>query len=71
MRTERCQGNAGLKDQVEALKWIQQNIEKFKGNPNNVTISGHEAGATCVNLHLISPLSRGNRNENLKFGFRN
>jgi len=59
MRTEKCRGNAGLKDQVKALEWIRDNIEKFKGDPKNVTISGHSAGATCVNLHLISPLSKG------------
>ena len=59
MGTDECSGNAGLKDQVHALKWIQANIEKFGGDPNNVTITGHSAGATCVNLHTISPMSKG------------
>ena len=54
-----CQGNQGLKDQVMALEWIKDNIQKFGGNPRNVTICGQGSGGSCVNLHLISPLSKG------------
>ncbi|XP_025192338.1 esterase E4-like isoform X2 [Melanaphis sacchari] len=51
--------NNGMKDQVAALKWIQQNIVVFGGNPNNVTITGMSAGASSVHYHMISPMSNG------------
>ena len=59
MHTDRCRGNAGLKDQVMALRWVRDNIKEFKGNPDNVTICGEGSGESCVNFHLISPLSKG------------
>lgn len=52
-------GNAGLKDQVAALRWIKQNVSKFGGDPNNVTIFGESAGGACVQYHLLSPMSKG------------
>lgn len=52
-------GNYGMMDQVEALKWVRQNILNFGGDPTNVTIFGYSAGAASVTLHLVSPLSRG------------
>ncbi|CAI6350717.1 unnamed protein product [Macrosiphum euphorbiae] len=52
-------GNNGMKDQVAALKWIQQNIVAFGGDPNSVTITGMSAGAGSVHSHLISPMSKG------------
>ena len=46
-------------DQVEALKWVQQNIRAFGGDPAKVTIFGLSAGAASVGLQLLSPLSKG------------
>ena len=51
-------GNLGMLDQVEALKWVKDNIENFGGNPNKVTIFGESAGGTSVSLHFLSPLSK-------------
>ena len=43
-------GNLGILDQVEALRWVKRNIRAFGGDPDNVTIMGHSAGAGSVAL---------------------
>ncbi|XP_077867825.1 acetylcholinesterase-like [Saccoglossus kowalevskii] len=56
---EEVPGNVGFLDQVEALRWIQQNIAAFGGDSSRVTIFGQSAGGGSAHIHTISPLSKG------------
>nr|XP_029728675.1 acetylcholinesterase-like [Aedes albopictus] len=51
-------GNAGLKDQLLVFKWVKQNISRFGGDSENITIFGESAGSMSAYLHYLSPNSR-------------
>eukprot|EP00058_Branchiostoma_floridae_P019151 XP_002604640.1 hypothetical protein BRAFLDRAFT_92874 [Branchiostoma floridae] len=56
---ENAPGNVGFLDQVQAMVWVQENIQNFGGDPDRVTIFGESAGGTSVCYHVASPLSKG------------
>lgn len=51
--------NAGVADAIAGLKWVQNNISEFGGNPNNVTVFGQSAGSSLINILMLSPQAEG------------
>ncbi|XP_045770164.1 esterase E4-like isoform X2 [Maniola jurtina] len=58
LNTPEVPGNAGMKDMVQALRWVKQNIQNFGGNSRNLTIFGESAGGVSVSLLTASPMSK-------------
>lgn len=52
-------GNWGTLDQQVAMKWVQQHISAFGGDPNRILVAGESSGAGSVSIHIVSPGSKG------------
>ncbi len=57
--THHSSGNYGLLDQMAALRWVRDNIERFGGDRENITVFGESAGALSTIELMASPLARG------------
>jgi para-nitrobenzyl esterase len=55
----RSSGNYGLLDQMAALRWVKQNIDRFGGDPRQVTVFGASSGSLDICDLMASPLSDG------------
>jgi para-nitrobenzyl esterase len=51
--------NVGMQDCVAVLEWVRDNVERFGGDPSNVTIFGQSGGGVKVSTLLAMPSARG------------
>lgn len=49
----------GLKDQLLAIRWVNENIEQFGGDKSQITLFGESAGAASTHFQVLSPANRG------------
>ncbi|XP_054161558.1 acetylcholinesterase-1-like [Oppia nitens] len=57
--SEQAPGNVGFYDQLLGMKWVRDNIQRFGGDRDRVTIFGQSAGSWSVMEHILSPKSKG------------
>ncbi|VDK42910.1 unnamed protein product [Anisakis simplex] len=50
--------NLGMLDQVEAIKFVHKHINKFGGDPKQLTLFGESAGAASISAHTYSPMTK-------------
>ncbi|WP_212761177.1 carboxylesterase family protein [Nocardia uniformis] len=58
-RIDGAPDNRGILDQIAALRWVQDNIAAFGGDPANVTVFGQSAGGACIAALLVMPSAAG------------
>ena len=54
-----CEGNFGLDDQLQAIRWVKAHIKAFGGDPDNITLMGQSAGAISIQYLCLNPENKG------------